>query len=272
VYFALDGGRQRSPFVGPSFERPHDAIRLANLLNRDVPASRPGPSVIPAAASQTFRKDDQRASGNLSSPTRAPEPDPAPSTAGDRVCVSCGGPLPRGSRADRRTCSLACRQEAHRQRIGPDLRQATGAADGANQKARALGLPGRITPADVLDVWAREPECVRCGKGRGIDHISPMASGGPNELANLQDLCPPCNAEKAAAERRVPQHAATKRRRMDTGSGVTHSEPQRPSTGGPALTSGAAIPPSPSPRRPGRGRAHTRRGSGRQLGLGLRGH
>jgi hypothetical protein len=41
VWFALDGGRQRSPFVGPPFERPRDAIALANLLNGDpTPHSR----------------------------------------------------------------------------------------------------------------------------------------------------------------------------------------------------------------------------------------
>lgn len=32
----------------------------------------------------------------------------------DRRCASCGGPIALGSRADRVTCSAACRQAAHR--------------------------------------------------------------------------------------------------------------------------------------------------------------
>ncbi len=122
VYFALDGGRQRSPFVGPAFEHPRDAICLANLLNGD-PASRPAATAIPDAADP--RKDELAIPPRVddrepSQPTGAPVPIPASeqSTGVDRVCVSCGSPLPRGSRADRLTCGAACRKAASRDAAG----------------------------------------------------------------------------------------------------------------------------------------------------------
>jgi len=43
--------------------------------------------------------------------------------------------------------------------------------------------------------------CRYCGRTDGplhIDHITPIARGGSNELANLQVLCAPCNRAKGA--------------------------------------------------------------------------
>ena len=41
-------------------------------------------------------------------------------------------------------------------------------------------------------------KCKHCGSTseREIDHKKPIASGGTNELDNLQVLCRPCNARK----------------------------------------------------------------------------
>lgn len=46
-----------------------------------------------------------------------------------------------------------------------------------------------------------ESRCRYCGRTDGplhIDHITPIARGGSNELANLQVLCAPCNRAKGA--------------------------------------------------------------------------
>lgn len=153
VYFALDGGRERSPFVGPSFERPRDAIRLANLLNGD-PAPRPAATAIPDVPGP--RKDE------LAIPSRVDDREPLaadhgagppasdPSTGVDRVCVSCGGPLPRGSRADRLTCGATCRKAASREAAGrpaaaptsPDVDSAASDVTPTRPSTgRQLGLP-----------------------------------------------------------------------------------------------------------------------------------
>jgi 5-methylcytosine-specific restriction endonuclease McrA len=41
--------------------------------------------------------------------------------------------------------------------------------------------------------------CANCGTASNltIDHIIPLAKGGPNKLHNLQMLCDTCNTEKA---------------------------------------------------------------------------
>jgi 5-methylcytosine-specific restriction endonuclease McrA len=36
--------------------------------------------------------------------------------------------------------------------------------------------------------------------GSCIDHIVPLAKGGPNSAANIQMLCRPCNSKKAAKD------------------------------------------------------------------------
>lgn len=62
--------------------------------------------------------------------------------------------------------------------------------------------PGRKpTPRSVIRaVWDRDGwECRHCGSHRQltIDHIVPVAKGGPNTIDNLQTLCAPCNGRKS---------------------------------------------------------------------------
>ena len=66
----------------------------------------------------------------------------------------------------------------------------------ANTEAARRGQTGRIKSRDVLDLWQRQPACLGCGQGCGVDHIIAFAGGGLNETTNLQNLCPACNTRK----------------------------------------------------------------------------
>ncbi len=111
VCFALEGGRRRE-LVGPTFERPREAARLAELLN--------GHGVVASDMAAT-------------SATGSAEP------ARPRLCIACQGPLPAGSRPHRRTCSAACRQR---------LVRGARAAERSARGSQARGA-GSVTPAAV---------------------------------------------------------------------------------------------------------------------------
>jgi 5-methylcytosine-specific restriction endonuclease McrA len=85
----------------------------------------------------------------------------------------------------------------------PDVYRAGILATSANRRAVLRDVAGRLTAADVLEVWRVQPVCMSCGEGRGLDHIVPMAKGGLNVPSNLQNLCKPCNGAKENASRRV---------------------------------------------------------------------
>lgn len=88
-------------------------------------------------------------------------------------------------------------------RRNPDLASANEIASKANGRARHHCVTGRLRGADVLALWSRQPVCVACDKGRGIDHIVAFADGGLNEPANLQTMCQPCNTTKEGAAKRA---------------------------------------------------------------------
>jgi 5-methylcytosine-specific restriction endonuclease McrA len=88
----------------------------------------------------------------------------------------------------------------------PERAFAARTAASANRRARLVGATGTLTVGDVLVLFERQPGCVSCGDGRGLDHIVSMSLGGANEPANLQNLCPPCNTSKG-------RHGAEPRRR-----------------------------------------------------------
>ncbi len=117
VFFGLDGGRRREP-VGPVFERPREAVRLAELLT---------------GVSDT--------GGSTAGPGSAEPEQP-------RVCIICEQPLPAGSRPQRRTCSVACRQRLGRQ---------AGAAEPGSRGSKATGA-GSVTPAVGLGRRPARPE------------------------------------------------------------------------------------------------------------------
>ncbi len=79
---------------------------------------------------------------------------------------------------------------------------ALSAACTANKTAAEYGCAGRLTAQDVRDLWARQPDCLHCGEGRGVDHIENLSDHGPNLPGNLQNLCRSCNSRKFQAAKR----------------------------------------------------------------------
>lgn len=71
-------------------------------------------------------------------------------------------------------------------------------AKAANQNAEQVGAPGKLTGQDVFDVLEKYPLCLNCGTmdNLSIDHVVPLAAGGPNTPDNLQVLCVSCNSIK----------------------------------------------------------------------------
>jgi 5-methylcytosine-specific restriction endonuclease McrA len=67
----------------------------------------------------------------------------------------------------------------------------------ANQRAELYGVVGRITTADARAVL-NGATCHYCGSVYllGLDHVVPMAKGGPNIRANLVPACRACNSSK----------------------------------------------------------------------------
>lgn len=105
--FLIDGRIHGAP-VGPSFDKPRDAIALVNLLNGETPRPRLDDSAGPGGpTSGDARVEPEAPSLGLGADSRS-----------GRRCVVCKGPLPPGSRRQRRTCSGACRVALARSREG----------------------------------------------------------------------------------------------------------------------------------------------------------
>jgi 5-methylcytosine-specific restriction endonuclease McrA len=77
------------------------------------------------------------------------------------------------------------------------------AAKSANRRAEMYGAQGRLSGQDVLELWRREPQCVDCGDGFGLDHVIALARGGSNTTGNLANRCRSCNSRKGARERQA---------------------------------------------------------------------
>lgn len=68
-----------------------------------------------------------------------------------------------------------------------------------NARARLMGCSGVLRIADVRKLRAYLGErCLRCGSAANLewDHVVALASGGCNDITNLQRLCSPCNDSK----------------------------------------------------------------------------
>jgi hypothetical protein len=94
---------------GEPFKRPREAVEYARRINGDGEAPRPGQLDL----ARPFGADRRDAAGQ----PEAPVPQEASSTSGATSrCAVCGGPLPPGSRRQRRTCSDTCRERARYRR------------------------------------------------------------------------------------------------------------------------------------------------------------
>lgn len=118
-------------------------------------------------------------------------------------CGGCGRMFERWRHdTGRHYCSMSCRRttEAERKRFRTGSYQA---ARSANLRAIEAGVGGRLTKEDVQQMWTRQPTCVSCGKGRGLDHIIAMSRGGANTPANIQTMCRTCNVRKRHTDARI---------------------------------------------------------------------
>ncbi len=84
----------------------------------------------------------------------------------------------------------------------PMVARAALGASHANQRAKRLGVPGRIARADVLPLLSKP--CHYCGRFDGptrrerigVDHVVPLVDGGANAPENLVPSCVACNLSK----------------------------------------------------------------------------
>jgi 5-methylcytosine-specific restriction endonuclease McrA len=73
-------------------------------------------------------------------------------------------------------------------------------------RAKRAGTGGNITVAEMSAYRAEHGQaCAACkitvkeyGRAMQIDHVMPLAKGGPNIIGNVQFLCGPCNSSKQA--------------------------------------------------------------------------
>lgn len=84
-------------------------------------------------------------------------------------------------------------------KCNPDVRRAVK----AKRRARECGNEGGYSKADVQELKAlQRGKCAACKSPLGVayevDHVIPLARGGPNVRTNLQLLCRPCNRAKGA--------------------------------------------------------------------------
>lgn len=122
-----------------------------------------------------------------------------------RVCLHCGGEMPRTMRVDARFCSEQCNMEAHRRTR--NFRRRAG---------EAAPVKPRMTPLVNLAVIAKRDGylCGLCGKRvdmklkhpdpgfASLDHLIPIASGGAAiDPANLRLAHLRCNLIKGAKAR-----------------------------------------------------------------------
>jgi hypothetical protein len=104
------------------------------------------------------------------------------------------------ARAKRRTPeAIAAKAEYDRSPV----QRARAAAASANERARMYGVDGQISAETVLELWRREPACLDCGVGFGLDHIVSMSAGGSNTSGNLANRCHGCNSRKYQRSKRV---------------------------------------------------------------------
>jgi 5-methylcytosine-specific restriction endonuclease McrA len=73
----------------------------------------------------------------------------------------------------------------------------------SNQKARRLGIEGKLTQNELIELFERlKWKCAYCNKQLDfksvtVDHKTPFSRGGLNIIANVAPCCESCNKSKA---------------------------------------------------------------------------
>jgi 5-methylcytosine-specific restriction endonuclease McrA len=109
-------------------------------------------------------------------------------------------PWPKAPRTDEQQAA-ANRARDHKYYL--TLTDAEKSTRHAIRRARVYGNGGKHTAAEwsAMCAWFG-PACLCCKKVRKLtaDHVIPLASGGTNDIDNLQPLCKSCNSRKHLQE------------------------------------------------------------------------
>ncbi len=65
-------------------------------------------------------------------------------------------------------------------------------------RRKAVARAHGVTPAFILELRERQPNCQLCGTEENltVDHMIPVSHGGKATRTNIQSLCGPCNSFK----------------------------------------------------------------------------
>lgn len=120
-----------------------------------------------------------------------------------RMCVACGHDRTKNPRADGK-CSVCC---AHRRRLHRPAYRKTEHGRSVIRAGKSRRR-ARIRNAPINDLTAKDEawvfklygtNCLKCGASPvALDHVIPLAQGGPHTASNLQPLCWVCNSSKCA--------------------------------------------------------------------------
>lgn len=121
-----------------------------------------------------------------------------------RTCPSCGAAGPFYASPRERKCKpCKSRQVVASQRAHGEAHRVRRQAAKAGQRARAEGERGIVSAAEwrgTLDAFAHT--CAYCEQPESevgalcLDHVYPLARGGPNDAANVVPACAGCNSRK----------------------------------------------------------------------------
>jgi hypothetical protein len=125
-----------------------------------------------------------------------------------RCSCDCGGErvAPINSLTSGKTVSCGCaRVDRASPPLMPERARKYSAVRLNKRRARKREAGGEFSASEVDDLYRRQRgRCASCGASlNGVfdrDHIQPLASGGSNDIKNIQLLCPPCNRRKGAKD------------------------------------------------------------------------